>query len=58
MPEFLEGARLALETEFRQQVERAMGLVTPLLTLGLGLGIGGLIYSVMGTILEVNQIAF
>jgi type II secretory pathway component PulF len=58
LPEFLEGARLALETEFRQQVERAMGLVTPLLTLGLGLGIGGLIYSVMGAILEVNQIAF
>lgn len=58
LPEFLEGARLALEATHHRRVERTMGLVTPVLTLILGLGIGGLIYSVMGAILEVNQIAF
>ena len=30
---------------------------TPLLTLLIGLGVGGLIYSVMTTILRVNDIA-
>ena len=45
------------ETELRGRIELLMGLLTPLLTVLIGLGVGGLIYSVMTTILRVNDMA-
>ncbi len=49
-------ARIA-ETELQRRLELLMSLLTPLLTLLIGLGVGGLIYSVMTTILRVNDMA-
>ena len=49
-------ARIA-ETELQRRLELMMSLLTPLLTLLIGLGVGGLIYSVMTTILRVNDMA-
>jgi general secretion pathway protein F len=49
-------ARIA-ETELQRRLELMMSLLTPLLTLLIGLGVGGLIYSVMTTILQVNEMA-
>ncbi len=49
-------ARIA-ETELTRRIEMLMGLLTPLLTILIGLGVGGLIYSVMTTILRVNDMA-
>ncbi|CAN5391705.1 type II secretion system inner membrane protein GspF [soil metagenome] len=45
------------ETSLAQGLERAMTVLTPLLTLTLGLTIGGLIMSVMQAILSINEIA-
>jgi general secretion pathway protein F len=52
----LHVARIA-ETELQRRLELLMGLLTPVLTLLIGLGVGGLIYSVMTTILRVNDLA-
>jgi len=49
-------ARIA-EAELQRRLELMMSLLTPLLTLLIGLGVGGLIYSVMTTILRVNDMA-
>ena len=49
-------ARIA-ETELQRRIELLMGLLTPLLTILIGLGVGGLIYTVMTTILRVNDMA-
>ena len=38
-------------------VERAMTLLTPVLTLVLGIMVGGIIMSVMQAILSINEIA-
>lgn len=49
-------ARIA-ETELQRRIELLMGLLTPLFTILIGLGVGGLIYTVMTTILRVNDMA-
>ena len=41
-----------------RQSQRLLNLLTPALTLVLGLGIGFLIYTLMGAILEVNELVF
>lgn len=46
-----------LETETTQRIERLMALLTPLLTIALGVLVGGLIMSVMRAILSVNELA-
>jgi type II secretory pathway component PulF len=46
-----------LETETTQRIERLMALLTPLLTIALGILVGGLIMSVMRAILSVNELA-
>jgi len=50
----------AMSTFFSEQLdhksERVLNLVTPVLTLILGLGVGILVYTLMGAILEVNEI--
>ncbi|MDX7951714.1 type II secretion system F family protein [Lichenihabitans sp. Uapishka_5] len=45
------------ETESQTRIERLMGLLVPLLTAGMGLTIGGLVFSVMSAILSVNDLA-
>ena len=45
------------ETDAQRAVERAMTLLTPALTITIGLFVGGLILSVMNAILSVNQLA-
>jgi general secretion pathway protein F len=46
-----------LEDEVQLRIERLMSLVSPLITLAIGLAIGGLVMSVMDAILSVNDIA-
>jgi general secretion pathway protein F len=46
-----------LESETTQRIERLMALLTPLLTIALGVLVGGLIMSVMRAILSVNELA-
>jgi general secretion pathway protein F len=46
------------ETRSRGQIEKALTLLTPILTLAMGLLIGGLIVSVMQSVLSVNDLAF
>jgi type II secretory pathway component PulF len=45
------------EAQVVRQVERGMMLLTPILTLALGLMVGGIIMSVMQAILGINEIA-
>jgi general secretion pathway protein F len=46
-----------LDDEVQLKIERLMSLVSPLITLAIGLAIGGLVMSVMDAILSVNDIA-
>ncbi len=45
------------EAQVQRQVDRLMGLMTPILTLGIGLLVGGLMMSVMNAILSINDLA-
>lgn len=45
------------ETESQARIERLMSLLVPLMTAGMGLTIGGLVFSVMSAILSVNDLA-
>jgi general secretion pathway protein F len=46
-----------LEKETEAKIERAMSLMTPVLTIAIGVLVGGLILSVMQAILGINQLA-
>ncbi len=46
------------DREVRNAVKRALGLLEPILILGLGLMIGGIIMSILVAILNVNELAF
>lgn len=58
VPSTLMAISTSLSTEVDRQSQRLLSLMTPMLTLILGLGIGFLIYTLMGAILEVNELAF
>lgn len=45
------------DAHVHRQMERALALVTPLLTLVIGLGVGGLMLSVIDAILSINDLA-
>jgi general secretion pathway protein F len=47
-----------LEGDLQQQIERMVGLLTPILTLAVGGGIGALIMRVMSAVLSINDLAF
>jgi general secretion pathway protein F len=47
-----------LEGDLQRQIERMVGLVTPILTLAVGGSIGGLIMQVMSAVLSINDLAF
>ena len=47
-----------IEAELQRNIERMVGLLTPLLTLAIGGSIGALIMQVMSAVLSINDIAF
>lgn len=47
-----------LEADLQRQIERMVGLLTPILTLAIGGGVGGLIMQVMSAVLSINDLAF
>lgn len=47
-----------LDSENEKKIEAGMALVAPLLTVAIGLGVGGLILSVMRAMLSVNELVF
>lgn len=56
--ELMGSAAAALETSGREKAERLAQLVTPAMTLIVGICVGLLVYSIMGAILEINEFAF
>lgn len=46
------------EIDVQRRIDRLMSLLTPALTLAIGLVVGGLILSVMNAVLSVNEVAF
>jgi general secretion pathway protein F len=54
----LAHAARMFEEEVQSRIERLMSLVSPLITLAIGLGIGGMVMSVMDAILSINDVAF
>ncbi len=57
LEEMLSHTADILEADLIRRIDRVMSLVTPALTLIIGLGVGGLILSVMDAILSVNEVA-
>ncbi len=45
------------ERQTYRSIERAMSLLTPMLTIGIATLVGGLIFSVMNAVLEINDLA-
>jgi general secretion pathway protein F len=45
------------EVALQRQLDRMTALLTPILTLGIGFMVGGLIVSVMGALLSINELA-
>jgi general secretion pathway protein F len=45
------------EVALQRQLDRMVALLTPLMTLGIGFMVGGLIVSVMGALLSINELA-
>lgn len=58
LPSTLSALSETLSSQVERTTQRVLTLLTPALTLFLGLGIGLLIYTLMGAILEVNELAF
>jgi len=54
----LSQAATILENDLQRQIDRLVGLLTPLLTLAIGGGIGALIMQVMSAVLSINDLAF
>ena len=54
----LKEASAIMQTSSKQSLDRLVSLLTPALTLILGLVIGGIVLSVMSTLLSVNNAAF
>jgi len=58
LPSTLAALSESMSAQADRQSQRLLNLLTPALTLVLGLGIGFLIYTLMAAILEVNELAF
>lgn len=54
----LTRAATILEAELQRRLDSWLGLMTPLMTLLIGGGVGGLIMSVMSAVLSINELAF
>ena len=57
LPALTRRAEQFIEAQTSERIERLMTLLTPVLTIGLGAMVGGLIMSVMQAILAVNELA-
>lgn len=57
MPVVLDRASRILDDEVQANINRLLGLLTPAITIVLGLVIGGLVVSVMTALLTINNIA-
>lgn len=58
LPSTLTTLARALNSRVETQTQRLLLLFTPFITLSLGTGVGLLVYSLMGAILEISDIAF
>lgn len=58
LPQMLERAAYLLDRRTAQTVDRALKILTPLITIVMGVLIGGLVISVMTSILSINDLAF
>ena len=58
LEEMLQSAARVLEEEAHRMLERLLSLVVPLLTIGMGLMVAGLIGSVLIGLLSINDLAF
>lgn len=58
LEELLQSAAGVLEEEAHRMLERLLSLVVPLLTIGMGLVVAGLIGSVLIGLLSINDLAF
>jgi general secretion pathway protein F len=58
LDELLQSAAAALEEEAHRTLERLLSLLVPLLTIGMGLVVAGLIGSVLIGLLSINDLAF
>ena len=58
LPEMLGHVAQVLDSRTREALKRVLGLLTPTLTLIIGLLIGVLIYSTLTSILDLNDLAF
>jgi len=58
LPQMLPSVTNALEESLKNTLQRLMVILTPTLTLLIGGGIGFLVYTLMGAILDINEIAF
>ena len=54
----LAQAATILENDLQRQIDRLVGLLTPMLTLAIGGGVGALIMEVMRAVLSINDLAF
>ena len=52
------GRRREVETDQQRRIDRLLALLTPVMTLAIGGGVGALIMSVMGAVLSINDLAF
>jgi len=58
LPDLLPAATQTMEHLAKRSLENFSVLLTPVITLVLGAGIGYLVYSMMGAILDINDVAF
>lgn len=58
LPETLTSLSKALNEDVERHALRLTTLLTPVMTLILGLGVGYLVYTVLGAVLDVNDLAF
>jgi general secretion pathway protein F len=58
LPEMLDRAAFLLERETSRRIEQMLKILTPAITIVMGLLIGSLVISVMSAILSINDLAF
>jgi general secretion pathway protein F len=54
----LEALSASLQGDLEQSTQRFLRLLTPILTLVIGGAVGALVYSIMGAVLSINDLAF
>jgi general secretion pathway protein F len=57
LEQMLERVGSIYELALQQQLVRLTSLLTPILTIAIGIAVGGLLLSVMGAIVSLNELA-